>query len=166
MPPRKRAKLIAVCAPVASAIVAAVVLSSCFGGDSKDDTAAEDEGLVPTIACTLGAEGVNAIVEGLLKEENVKSIIVTLGAALGSQLAADALCKAAIRTLVQTPDKEVTLNLETRGALFPTVVTGSDLATRPPPMSEVNVMRLIDCLDWNSDYLYELCADGTLPPPR
>jgi hypothetical protein len=157
----KRAKVIAVGVPIAVAIVVALALTSC--GDDDD----AEGGPFGDVACWIGVQGVDAAVEGLEEKLPVASIIVRIG----NQIAGTALCKAAIRKaltiFLYDPKESVDLNIRTQSGIITRAVTGNELLKPPPPPpdKDLDLDRLIACVKWDNNVLYELCADYKIPPP-
>jgi hypothetical protein len=146
-----------------AALVAAVVIAFVVVSDSNDDPGQGDSGGGGgKLACTLAGSGVALLAEGLSRGRSAGAIVATIGGP-----ATGFACNEAIKALVNRPDQPVELNIEQpAGPTVSELITGSQLA-QPPPSPPSGVPRAIDCLGWNSAFLYRLCVDGTLePPPR
>jgi hypothetical protein len=133
-------------------IIGIAVLGS--GGD-EDDGAAEGD-----LACTLATAGVGAIATGLSRGRSAGEIVATLGgpAVVGYG------CGRVIRTLVREPETPVEIEIETDTGTTPVTPTGAELAA-PPPEPASNGSRLLDCLGWDSAFMYQACVDGIIEPP-
>lgn len=136
-------------------IAIAIIVSVARSGDNDGKSPQGD------LACTLGASGVGLIAAGLSRGESATVIIATVG---GPAVAGFA-CKQMVDTLVEKPEEPVALNIRNGdGSTADTSPTGGQLASPAPTLPSPGP-NLIDCLRWQSQFLFNLCLEGTIGPP-
>ena len=133
-------------------VVAVVIGAIAFSGG--DDTAGG--------TCSLASGGVVVMASGLKANRNPGVIAAELVGAYGATKA----CESAIKKLADEPETPVPLELETDdGTTVEEETTGSELLEPAPAEPTSDLERAIDCIGSSSQFAYELCVDGILPPP-
>jgi hypothetical protein len=133
---------------VAAVVIGAVALSS---GDKKAGG-----------TCTLGVGGVAAMAEGLRANRNPGVIAGELLAGYGATRA----CESAVKTFAAEPDTSVPIKLETTdGTTAEEETTGSQLVEPAPAKPPSSGSLYVDCIGSSSNFAYQLCVNGVIPPP-
>lgn len=116
------------------------------------------------IGCEVAAGGTVAIAEGVLHGQDQKTIL----AALGTGVAGETVCKEAVKKLVDEPEDQVRLKVETSAGEETAVETSGDemREAAPEPEYATSISRELECAGFfgESEFLYGLCAEGVLEP--
>lgn len=112
----------------------------------------------PEGTCKLAATGVEQISDGLKGESSLVGLAGKVAASYSEKQ-----CDAFIANLQADSGRSLTYQLQLQdGSWLPQTVSASQLTAPPPPSTVPDVFA---CLRWNNDYLFGLCADGTIPEP-
>lgn len=114
-------------------------------------------------ACALTSVGVGAVIEGVTRGKSAGAIV---GGAAAGALVPD-VCKRLVESLISDPHSEVEFVLDTREGETEIEAPGTELLRPPPPPPSTvpDISRMVACIRWNSQLLYDMCVDGRLSPP-
>jgi hypothetical protein len=130
------------------------VLAAASTGCLHEDSAAQ---------CEIGVAALGLVVQGVTHGRSSEDI----GAFLSSQGAGNVLSAACVdlaRSLADDPAQTFTFELElSPGVTLDENVWGEALVA--PPLPSPPLESLVRCLDWEGDFLVQLCFDGTIGPP-
>lgn len=111
--------------------------------------------------CALTAAGVASIVAGVTHGRGVQEIVGTTVAGVFVPTA----CTSVVESLIESPEQSVSFDLKlSNGELSDQNVTGTTLLSPPPENPPGSVERIVDCLSWDSAFLFRLCVDGAISP--
>jgi hypothetical protein len=104
-------------------------------------------------SCELTAGGAAIVTEGILHGHDTAAIV----GSLGSSVATESACKAAVGKLVNSPSETVPLKVEDT----PVETSGFEVEEAPPEPQESSLSRDFACLDRypESEFLFDLCAE-------
>ena len=113
-------------------------------------------------ACALTSAGFGAIIQGVTRGKSAGAILA--GGAAGALI--PEVCRHVIESLITDPQSEVEFVLDTHQGETEIEAVGEELLAPPPPPPTVpDFSRMVDCIGWNSQFLYDMCVDRELPPP-
>ena len=109
--------------------------------------------------CALTAPAVKLIASGVRRGSSAQEILDQ-----ADEFAPDA-CELLVATVVNEPNEQVSFVLELPDREEEQTVTGATIVSPPPALPPGTIERLIKCLGWDSDFLYQMCVDGRLFAP-